>query len=501
MSRGRRWLALVAASLGLIVSAGRPSGAYREDRALSRDACEREVEPRKLFVYEFDGFDGCFQGRGSTEAHRDSLRRILRMGVDTRDQMGPALFLRQHLADHPWRTTDPAEAELYVVPSYLDLAYGGMCSFGKPNKYTRGTPALSWAIEQLVASLEASPWYQRNQGRDHVFATLHYKVLTPLNQRFDRSNLTQSHKQSRGQSRKHETRKVSDSLRAQLRHVLRNFVLGMKLARTSVSHRRVWQVHNDLANSCVLRVPQMSPTALERCHIVSEPPGGLVPARLICPQMEGLEQSFEEYLERRNFTIMFAGKPDRDATPNLRAIALGSLATVHPPNILVATTPSPLWSRTKGAAIGKCDNGLVPSPSPCRVANRLKPYQHRALWKVSRFSLHVNGDDTASSRVLEAFDKGTMQLFLSDLYLSDVAAFKCRVPWSEAVQVIGEAGFVTDPQGSVNRALESLYANGYAGMRRMWEFRREAAAELLWHLPNSRAAHNLIEEAIRCLGA
>ena len=61
--------------------------------------------------------------------------------------------------------------------------------------------------------------------------------------------------------------------------------------------------------------------------------------------------------------------------------------------------------------------------------------------------------------------------------------------------------FLADPRRAVDTAVAQLYADGHAEMRRMWDLQRRLARDLLWHLPDSRVGHNVLEDAFRCLDA
>jgi hypothetical protein len=56
--------------------------------------------------------------------------------------------------------------------------------------------------------------------------------------------------------------------------------------------------------------------------------------------------------------------------------------------------------------------------------------------------------------------------------------------------------FLADPEGTMRTALEVyIDGNSTARLKRLWEGQRLIAPDLLWHLPNSRVAHNIVLEA------
>ena len=84
-------------------------------------------------------------------------------------------WLLSHARKHPMRTMDPAAAKLFFVPtllslwSFMDLmveAPSGLCVDG-----VCGIQLL----QQADRLLHESPWFQRNQGRDHIIVDTHWK--------------------------------------------------------------------------------------------------------------------------------------------------------------------------------------------------------------------------------------------------------------------------------------------------------------------------------------
>lgn len=74
--------------------------------------------------------------------------------------------------EHPMRTWDPSQARLFIVPTLLNeladqLAFHqkGICVGGTCDKNL---------VELVEKSLAESPWYQKNQGRDHIVVASHY---------------------------------------------------------------------------------------------------------------------------------------------------------------------------------------------------------------------------------------------------------------------------------------------------------------------------------------
>lgn len=440
----------------------------RESGILGPPNCS-ETRTLKFYVYEFQGLEHCLPR--DKQGKIRLLEKVLLLEPGEKARLGPSLFFEQQLLNHPWRTTNPSEAALFVVPSVLDLSANGLCDVGNPeprnmaarlgssSAFRRRVVAVA---THLAENVRASPWYHRLQGRDHMMLFTHYRVRGFL---FGRTLIPGVE---------------------EFRNTIQNFVLGIKHARRVVAHNRFWSF--PLPQTCVVTIPLLAPSALDRCSVEGD--GGN--SRFICPQSI-TESTFDEYLQRRNHTIYFSGNTAREATPPVRKMTVKHLGPLYPPNILISTT------RATKLAVCAMEDGQVPQPAPCKLDGHLPEAQFQRFMASSRFSVHCKGDDAGSARVQEAFDTGTIQLFLADRYYEDIAAFKCQVKWNKVVHAIQERRFVRDPLGVMKQAIDQLSVNDYEGMREIWELQRQASVDVLWHVPDSRVAHNTIEDAIRCL--
>ncbi|KAA8496258.1 hypothetical protein FVE85_2413 [Porphyridium purpureum] len=63
----------------------------------------------------------------------------------------------ERLQNHPWRTSQPQDAELFVVPVLLSALALDRCNV-----------SVSQGLIQMKEYLERSPWYTRYKGRDHL---------------------------------------------------------------------------------------------------------------------------------------------------------------------------------------------------------------------------------------------------------------------------------------------------------------------------------------------
>ena len=78
---------------------------------------------------------------------------------------------------HPMRTRNPQQAKLFVVPLLLNLyaerVYTGPGAIPVQDACL-GHRCERQLIEYTIQQLEGSPWFQQNQGRDHIFVFSHW---------------------------------------------------------------------------------------------------------------------------------------------------------------------------------------------------------------------------------------------------------------------------------------------------------------------------------------
>ena len=444
----------------------------REFGRLEPPTC-RTVKPTKFYIYSSKALRRCIpDDRAQLEFLLEAAKML---HPEDQGRVGAGLFFIEQLQDHPWRTDDPAAASLFIVPSFLDIVSVFLC---KPSaKWKRTSTGEPYATNRLKLSaallaeeVAASPWYQRNEGRDHLMLVQHHLVRHLFH---------------------------SPDMR-KFKHIFRNFILGMKHGRQTISHRIMYTL--PLPNTCIVTIPHMAPSSLRRCQAEEVPyrqdGKGSGRGKLVCSP-SNREERFEDYFTNRNYTLFFAGNTKRQAKPPLRKKAVGELGTVAGPNILVSTTELP---NKEKLAFCKLNEANVLQPAPCRVRASIASEQFDQLMRATKFSLHIKGDDASSSRVFDAWDSGTLQIFLADRYFSDVAAFKCRVPWKGIIASIAEEEFAGNPKGTTSNLLRSVEKDGLKRLREMWELQQKHAADVLWHEPQSRVAHSVIEDAVRCLG-
>eukprot|EP00951_Prasinocladus_malaysianus_P034329 scaffold345651_cov43-Prasinocladus_malaysianus.AAC.1 len=160
-------------------------------------------------------------------------------------QVGPELFLHQQLADHPMRTLDPDEAKLFVVPSIL--AYAAEAPLSGMTQRLCGISGYE-VVRRLTAEIQASPFYRKSDGRDHLLVFSHWRVALHF--------YSDVH---------HASKKTARyvSVYDDLKRTVRNFVLGFRLRRSAIKwgHKADWS-----PTAKLIAIPHLAPSVLAMCH-------------------------------------------------------------------------------------------------------------------------------------------------------------------------------------------------------------------------------------------
>eukprot|EP00192_Tetraselmis_astigmatica_P003019 CAMPEP_0117666994 /NCGR_PEP_ID=MMETSP0804-20121206/10699_1 /TAXON_ID=1074897 /ORGANISM="Tetraselmis astigmatica, Strain CCMP880" /LENGTH=585 /DNA_ID=CAMNT_0005474629 /DNA_START=272 /DNA_END=2029 /DNA_ORIENTATION=- len=442
----------------------------------------REVSGHKFYLYEFESVRKLCKSGG--ELRLNILDGVAGENFERRQMMGPELFLHQQLTNHPWRTHDPDEASLFVVPSVLALGTTGkLCSV-----------RMEDLVQELERELLASPYYQRSQGRDHLLAEQDFRAVRlviygdePMeNWRFKKLlyNFTDA----------------APAVFSSFRNTVRNFVFAGKHEKTYMSHGAL--ISPSPKEMKHVPMPHLAPSSIDSCRYDGNS------ARIVCSEAYTGEATFEAYRQSRQYSLFFIGNGDRDEVPGSRPRAnrealrkagklirprvIEELGDVYGPNILADSKPP----KQVGRPNCNFTTGLTTN---CRAKGLDAEFVSEKL-RQSFFAVHVQGDDASSSRVFEAIAAGTPQLFLAGRYYADVAPFKCAIAYDKIFYGIDEKSFLNDPPGTVRAALDRLVGTpDQTEWEQLWNAQRKFADDLLWHTPGSRVGHNMIEDALRAV--
>ena len=138
------------------------------------------------------------------------------------------------------------------------------------------------------------------------------------------------------------------------------------------------------------------------------------------------------------------------------------------------------------ARLGHCLPTIYADTAPCHGRSKL--------------SLMMAGDDPSSGKFVDALSQGTPNMVISAGWYDQAAAFRCRIPYKDMAYFLNEEDFKAATYTFTSRAMQTIYGNGAAVLRKKWETQRRYTKDLLWHVPGSRVASNVLEQAYRgCL--
>ena len=404
----------------------------------------------------------------------------------------------------------------------------------------------------MTLEILSSPYYQRREGRNHLLVVVDWRALK-LVLYHDRQ---QRYPMEEQLERLGETFKLAHytpaapAIFGAFRNVTRHFVLAQKVGRpscpalphcppptppplsalstrrpsslTARSEPRPMKCHvidDETVESCigslispyqrtakVITVPHLAPSSVQGCTFRE--------GRVVCNQAYTGEANFDSYRRSRNYSLFFLGNTERHEVPGSRKCShsgedcmrqlLEQRKLLRP---LVVFELGGLGARNVLAS-SKAPQGLPPKRAcsfdgPQQVTTEcvcppLEPARVSKLLHLSEFAVHVQGDDASSSRVYEAIASGTPQLFLAGRYFGDIAPFKCRVDWGRMVYWLETDEFRANPEGTMRGVLRG-FREDPSEWQRLWEAQREAANDLLWHMPQSRVAQNVVEDALRAI--
>lgn len=129
---------------------------YIYDYGVWRDISKLSLHPRsprELFHFNINHGAGAIRNLTQGLYHTDQYQLYL-------------LIFYRSLVDHR-RTWDPAQATTFIIPYDFtsDVAYHATCPHTNTTCYnTRKCPNTA----RVKRALEASPWFQRHRGRDHL---------------------------------------------------------------------------------------------------------------------------------------------------------------------------------------------------------------------------------------------------------------------------------------------------------------------------------------------
>ena len=135
------------------------------------------------------------------------------------------------------------------------------------------------------------------------------------------------------------------------------------------------------------------------------------------------------------------------------------------------------------------------------LPTHFKTYNNKTLNKVestalyfenmrqANFSAMIRGDTPSSGRIYDMFLTGTVPMLLSDNLWGAALPFPRRVPWKQLLLPLSERTQQLDGVWQMQKVMAS------ADRAKILGIMTRVAPDVLWHVPRSRVADNLIEDA------
>mmetsp|Transcript_41268 Transcript_41268/g.103690 ORF Transcript_41268/g.103690 Transcript_41268/m.103690 type:complete len:530 (+) Transcript_41268:139-1728(+) len=358
------------------------------------------------------------------------------------------IFFYHQLKSHPWRVADPDDATLVVVPLFLGLLARGVC----PGYHSEGKKLK--ALHEIGNIIKHSPRYKQTGGADFMMLTTDWMGSKMFNQ--------------------------ADNFRRVTRHFIYAYKQTGDNGHMPNSH--------DKGEMCIVPVPTTITYLMRHCH-------GSTQKGVHCPDRQ-LEGSFQEYLAKRDINLFFMGKTRQRRYAPRRMFIKEAAPLSSPdgkPNYLIAFQPLEKWPP------GPECTGAPETWNGCVVDDRTGANYnlYEATLQRSRLAVMIAGLDPSSTRFFDHIYEGAPQLMLSDHYFQTVFPFRCKVSQAQMVYTLSQKKFMSHPRREVARALRAIYGKNATLLEELWTTQMASRKELLWQIPGSRVAENVLQDAVR----
>lgn len=272
--------------------------------------CSIPAPKYKFYVYPLEIPRRC-------NLHKKNLNSEMFTKMLAHSQWLDETFFYHQMLDHPWRTHDPSEAFLFYVPILSTLSANWKCGSWEGN------------MMHVQEALQNSTWYQRHQGADHLMFSTTWKM------------------------RKYMANNPSFA------HLVRNFIVGRQLYWVS-----------EFPDQCSIGMPHSSQMAVKGKCGYRRAEGSTEANVLFCKSAvaDHIETTFEEYMQRRNYTLFCMGQADDRPSHTSRRLAIDNLSLLYPPNFLVGVGTKPQAGRPtcEGDQVNRFKP--IPAASPLEAA-------------------------------------------------------------------------------------------------------------------------------------
>ena len=360
--------------------------------------------------------------------------------LDKLNKRSGLIFVEQ-LRYHRWRTFDPEEAAIFVVPivtMHHDIL---------EEKYF--CEEFQDLIHPIINEINQTKYYQKMLGRDHIMVDTWWRS-TEISFTYDfRKFFSSIIVGSYGTKKQQKNCYYFLNLKKMLK---KKFIVGVK--RTFVDGF----VESGLYYKCMVFVP-FNPNFIQ---IINTP------------------------IEQREIDFFFLGsvdpwKPYRNKIfskfPELENKVVRLMDVGSHLNITICPfTNSPMESKQKFL---RCKTNYTDLFSD---------------WlENSKISLMIRGHDYHSERLYTTLGYGSINLIFSDYLFETGIPFQCFVPWKEFTLQIKSEKFFKDPQKSL-KSIASLTNKQLSHIQeKIFRYQKD----VLWNHPESRVAENVLKQAVR----
>lgn len=319
----------------------------------------------------------------------------------------PDFAFHQGLESHPWRTSDPTKAWLFVVPAYLGLSHDGECGDHEQN------------MQDTADMLEKSPHWKLSAGENHIFSAFNWQ-LNP------------------------------NELGALKTYAEKGVVGHFEVLRNQTKKLQGFN------RSFV--APYGPISVYERATIGDGYFERRNPARIV---REARAVARKARQETKQYGLFFMGKADNRKAYKTRRIAIRKLPPAFPDSVLIQSgdcNPSCKFEQTPAS-----------DDDPEELHNELPLCEESGLWGGcktpsknatlyvdlglhAKYFLIIKGDSPSTSRFYDGIQFGGVPIIISDGWQAHAMPMPNDLPWAQIAVFVNETNFEDRPQQTMTAA-------------------------------------------------
>ncbi|CEM11577.1 unnamed protein product [Vitrella brassicaformis CCMP3155] len=413
------------------------------------------------------------------------------------------IFWLDQLWNDTWRTFDPDQALVYVLPIYPVLLLDQVCKGLKRNQ----THELA---TRAVHEITAMPYYYRHGGLDHIVIATDWRMRGSM-------------------------KKVFGS-------TFHSFVGNITWGRTlTLDKNRPWQCGVNVPHTSAMTYMQKAYEPFEKESLLER--GFIAPEDVF--EDDRLDTALDPPSRRdwfaRDYNLFFQGQADTRHAYRYRRLGLQHLAgwRFRPntsSNVLVSSSkpmtyqvldadgkerrePIPSCPRKDGinkevfsGKMGKFErcNGRMAPKKEKGAGRQSDKRTDRGRYAAATFlhrlgnsklNLCFRGDDVTSNRLFDGLWTRTLNVLVTEIEKTFTTwlPFQCEIPWRNFTYAIDGPEFVRSPRESLTPILQEVYDDP-AAVRERLRLQDYYSRKALWNAPGSTTARSTLRAMTRqCL--